>query len=122
MVMEGMEIVLIEDDEDAAVPMLKFLRANFVNPIRYIQDGGRAAEFLLLECDKGPKLILLDTVLPHIDGVELFRMIRLEPACRNLSVLFLVNDESAKQYLEGLGLRPDGYLKKPTGSTLPVYI
>jgi DNA-binding response OmpR family regulator len=117
--MEGMEIVLIEDDEDAAVSMLKFLKANFTNDIRYIQDGQRAAEYLLFNYDNTPKLILLDIVLPYLSGTELFEMIRLEPKSKRLFVLFLVNDESAVQYIEGLGLKPDGYLKKARGSIPP---
>lgn len=45
--MDAMEIILVEDDEEVAVPMLKFLKKNFNNEIRYIQDGGRAAEYFV---------------------------------------------------------------------------
>jgi DNA-binding response OmpR family regulator len=118
--MEEMEIVLIEDDEDAALCMLKFLKATFTNNIRYIQDGQRAAEYLLFNYDKAPKLILLDIFLPYMDGTELFEIIRNEPESKKLFVMFLVNDESAIQYIEGLGLKPDGYLKKAKKDNPPV--
>jgi two-component system, response regulator len=111
---DEMEIVLIEDDEDDAERMLKFLRANFTNKIRHIEDGAKAVEFLLFETDSVPKLILLDLFLPYMDGVELYEMIRLEPAKRNLSVMFLISSKESKNYLDSLGLRPDGYLVKPT--------
>lgn len=111
---DEMEIVLIEDDEDDAERMLKFLRSNFSNKIRHLDDGAKAVEFLLFETDTVPKLILLDLFLPYMDGVELYEMIRLEPAKRNLSVMFLLSSKESKEYLDSLGLKPDGYLIKPT--------
>jgi CheY-like chemotaxis protein len=56
----------------------------------------------------------VDLVLPNLDGIELFRMIRLEPKKRNLSVVFLINAIEDKQWIESLGLQPDGFLKKST--------
>jgi DNA-binding response OmpR family regulator len=111
--MDEMEIVLIEDDEDVAIPMLKFLKKNFNSQIRYIQDGERAAEYLIFEHDTAPKLILLDTILPYMDGIELFRLIRLEPSSRKLIIFFLIDDEASKEHIESLGLKPHGYLRKP---------
>jgi DNA-binding response OmpR family regulator len=110
---EEMEIVLIEDDEDDAQRMLKFLRANFTNKIRHLDDGAKAVEFLLFETDSVPKLILLDLYLPYMNGVELYEMIRHEPAKRNLSVMFLISSGDSKNYIDSLGLKPDGYLIKP---------
>jgi two-component system, response regulator len=110
---DEMEIVLIEDDEDDAERMLKFLRANFTNKIRHLDDGAKAVEFLLFETDSVPKLILLDLYLPYMDGVELYEMIRHEPARRNLSVMFLISSDDSKTYIDSLGLKPDGYLRKP---------
>jgi DNA-binding response OmpR family regulator len=110
--MEGVEIILVEDDEDVAIPMLKFLKRNF-GQIRYIRDGERAVEYLIFEHDTVPKLILLDTILPHVDGIELFKMICLEPASRKLVIYFLIDDEASKEHIERLGLKPHGYLIKP---------
>jgi CheY-like chemotaxis protein len=117
---EGMEIVLIEDNDEDAARLLKFLRTNVTNSVRLIQDGAAAAEFLLFETDSIPKLILLDLVLPSVDGIELFNMIRLEPKERKLFVIFLVSSFKTKDYLDSIGLHPDGYLKKPTDEVIPV--
>ncbi len=119
-VMDDMEIVLIEDDEDDAERMLKFLRTNFSNSIRHIQDGAAAAEFLLFQTDSIPKLILLDLILPHLDGLEIFQMIRNEPKNRRLSVILLVPSEETKTYLESIGVHPDGFLKKATHHKIPL--
>lgn len=120
--MEQMEIILVEDDEEAAVSMLRFLKANVNNPIRYIQDGERALEFLLFDLDTNPKLILLDIVLPHVDGIEVYKMIKLEPKNRKIFVFFLVNDESERAMLEQQGIFPDGFLKKAKGNKMPCRI
>lgn len=119
---EEMEIVLIEDNEEDAALLLKFLKANLTNSIRVFRDGADAAEFLLFECDSVPRLILLDLVLPSVDGIELFDMIRAEPKSRNLSVIFLISSLKSKEYLESIGLHPDGFLKKPTRELPPVRV
>jgi DNA-binding response OmpR family regulator len=117
-----MEIVLVEDDDDDAERMMRFLKRNFSNPIRYFQDGEAAVNFLLFETDRTPKLILLDVILPFIDGPEIFRLIRAEPKARNLSVMFLITSLDSKKYIESLGLHPDGYIKKPRENSLPMRI
>lgn len=117
---EGMEIVLIEDNDEDATRLLRFLKSNVTNSVRLIQDGAEAAEFLLFETDTRPKLILLDLVLPNVDGIELYNLIRSEPAQRNLSVVFLITSSKSKEYLDSIGVRPDGYLKKPTSEMSPM--
>jgi DNA-binding response OmpR family regulator len=117
--MEEMEIVLIEDNDDDADNLVRFIRMNFSNKITLIRDGAEAVNYFLFCLDSKPKLILLDIVLPSVDGIELFQIIRSEPSERNLSVVFLVSSPRSKEYIESLGLHPDGYLKKPRGVLPP---
>jgi CheY-like chemotaxis protein len=108
-----MEIVLVEDNDEDATNLMHFLKENISNHVRLFNDGAEAAEYLLLNADSIPRLILLDVVLPTIDGPELFQIIRAEPDTRNLTVMFLVSSIRSKEYIESLGLHPDGFLKKP---------
>jgi len=117
--MEEMEIVLIEDNDDDANNLLKFFKSNFSNSVRLIQDGAEAVQYLLFRANDGPQLILLDLVLPTVDGIELFHILRSEPKERNISVMFLVRSERSIEYIESLGIHPDGYLKKPTADAPP---
>jgi DNA-binding response OmpR family regulator len=117
-----MEIVLVEDNEDHAEQLIKFLKKNVTNNVRHIQDGAQAVEYLMFECDAIPKLFLLDVVLPSVDGIEVFKMIKSEPKNRNLAVMFLISSQGTKEYLESLGLHPDGFLQKPTVDQLPCRI
>lgn len=119
---EGMEIVLIEDNEEDVEGMVRFLRQHFVNRIRVFNDGADAVEYLLFENDNSPKLILLDVVLPSVDGIELYKIIKAEPKERQLSVVMLVASERSKMYLESLDLHPDGFLTKPRFDRIPCRI
>jgi two-component system, response regulator len=117
-----MEIVLVEDNDEDANNLMHFLKENFSNNVRLFQDGAEAAEYLLFNADSIPRLILLDVVLPTIDGLELFQIIRAEPNDRRLAVMFLVSSIRSKEYIESLGLHPDGFLKKPRGIFPPCRI
>jgi CheY-like chemotaxis protein len=117
---EGMEIVVIEDNEEDATRIIKFLKANVTNSVRLIHDGAEAAEFLLFETDSIPKLILLDLMLPYVDGFELYRMIKSEPKTRKLSVIFLISSAKTKDYIESIGIHPDGYLLKSGNELCPM--
>jgi len=117
-----MDIILIEDNDDDATKLINFFRANISNDVRWIQDGADAARFLLLEGGRSAKLILLDIVLPSVDGIELFKIIRSEPGDRNISVIFLVSSQRSKEYIESLGLEPDGFLLKPRTDGVPARI
>ena len=117
---DDMEIVLIEDNEDDAERILRFLRRNYSNPVRHIIDGADAVKFLLLESDSRKKLILLDLVLPSVDGLEIFHMIKAEPEERCLQVVLLVSSLKAKDILQAQGICPDGYMIKPKGNDVPL--
>jgi CheY-like chemotaxis protein len=119
---ENMEIVLIEDNEDDAERILKFLRKNFKNPIKHINDGADAVEFLMFESNSSPKLILLDLVLPSVDGMEIYNLIKAEPEGRQLQVMILVSSVKSKEYLLSIGMSPDGFMKKPKGDEMLVRI
>jgi two-component system, response regulator len=109
----GLEIVLVEDNEDEARRMMHFLRQNVSNNVRWIQDGAAAAEFLLFQTDAVPRLVLLDLILPSMDGIDLFRLIKAEPAERMITVNFMITSAESKKYIESLGLDPDGFIEKP---------
>jgi CheY-like chemotaxis protein len=122
MIEEGMEIIVIEDNEDDAARLVKFLRSHFDNKVIVITDGADAVNFLLFNADTTPKLVLLDLVLPSVDGIEIFNIIRSEPESRSISVVFMISSVRAKEYIESLGLHPDGYWRKATCESDPCRI
>lgn len=110
---EDDEIILIEDDEDRAAVVKSVLRKNLPGKIRHFDDGESALTFLFSGQNKSIKLILLDLILPKVDGVEIFRRIKADAFLQNIPVMILTSSEQTRQYVESLGLQPDGYVAKP---------
>ena len=60
-----------------------------------------------------PDVILLDLILPHVDGVELLRELRAERALKNIPVVVLTSSDDGEdqQQCEALGV--SSYIRKP---------
>jgi two-component system, response regulator len=107
------EIVVIEDDEDKAELLISILREHLPGRIHHIDDGKEALRFLFSEESKNTKLILLDLILPNIDGVEIFKSLKADPIKSKIPVIILTTSSQTEDYIESLGLHPDGYAHKP---------
>ena len=100
--------VLIVDDERAIVDILKYnLEKNGMTAI-CAYDGG---EGLRLARESDPDVILLDVMLPDIDGFTVTRRIRQEGI--NAPVLFLTARDDTQDKIMGLTLGADDYITKP---------
>jgi two-component system, response regulator len=110
---ENEEIVLIEDDEDKAQIIKTILRNHLGGNVRHIDDGEQAMNFLMSDDSKYVKLILLDLILPKVDGVEIFRRLKADPVKALIPVIILISSSQTEAYLTSLGLCPDGYVHKP---------
>jgi DNA-binding response OmpR family regulator len=110
---EDDEIVLVEDDEDKAEIILSILRKNLPGIIRHIDDGAHALDYLMSDESRKTKLILLDLILPKVDGVEILRKLKAHPVKRNIPVIILTSSSQTQSYIDSLGLHPDGYAHKP---------
>jgi len=101
--------VLIVDDVKANVDMLvEALRGDYKLSVAL---GGEAA---LRAVEKSPPdLLLLDIVMPEIDGYEVCRRLRADPATRELPIMFLSSLEDVKDKAKGFELGANDYLTKP---------
>jgi len=101
--------VLIVDDVKANVDMLvEALRGDYKLSVAL---GGEAA---LRAVEKSPPdLLLLDIVMPELDGYEVCRRLRADPATRDLPVMFLSSLEDVKDKAKGFELGANDYLTKP---------
>jgi two-component system, response regulator len=108
------EIVLIEDDEDKAEIIISILRKNLKARIIHFEDGQSAMDFLFSEEGKSIRLILLDLILPKVDGIEILKRIKADEVRSKIPVIILTTSTQTQLYVEGLGLHPDGYINKPT--------
>jgi two-component system cell cycle response regulator len=106
-----MEILVVEDS-----PVYRQLLTSHLKewgfPFSIAKDGSEA--WTLLQRPDCPKLVLLDWVLPDIDGVELCRRIRLAGVGNSYSyVILLTGKDGKKDMLEAMHAGADDYLSKP---------
>lgn len=114
--MNDKPILLIEDNPDDVELTLEALSGNKItNNITVARDGEEAAAFLFekSEAEALPMLILLDLKLPKINGIELLKMIRDNPATKFLPVVILTSSDEERDLLDCYESGCNSYIKKP---------
>jgi two-component system, cell cycle response regulator len=108
----GQVQVLVAEDSAVYRHLLSSHLQDWGFPFIIAKDGSEAWRFLQRpDC---PKLVLLDWVLPDIDGVELCRRIRLTDAGKSYSYVILLTGKDGKtDLLEAMQAGVDDYLVKP---------
>jgi two-component system alkaline phosphatase synthesis response regulator PhoP len=100
-------ILLVEDEESLAIGLEFNLKAEGYAVTR-VPDGRRALE----EYRAHPfDLVILDIMLPYVDGFEVARQVREKD--QQLPILMLTARTSAKDRVQGLQIGADDYLAKP---------
>ncbi len=102
--------ILLVDDE---VDILEFVRYNLLKVGYEVYTAENGAEALRLAAKVRPHLILLDRMMPVMDGVETCRAIRRDPQLRDTVVVFLSALCDEDQQLTGFDIGADDYLAKP---------
>jgi two-component system phosphate regulon response regulator PhoB len=102
--------ILLVDDEPDALEVLgfKLREAGFV-PI-FARDGARA---LASARQDHPDLIVLDLMLPEVDGLEVCKILRRDPATAAIPILMLTARAAEMDRVLGLELGADDYVTKP---------
>jgi two-component system, OmpR family, response regulator len=100
--------LLVVDDEEKITFLLDATLRHFGYEVR-VARSGRDALAAIAEFD--PHLVLLDVMLPDLDGFEVIRRARLEG--RQVPVLFLTARDTTEDKVRGLTLGGDDYVTKP---------
>ncbi|MEN3185437.1 MAG: response regulator transcription factor [Atribacterota bacterium] len=103
-------IVLIEDEAEIAQLVTYFLHKEGFD----IRSFGSAEEFLeQLPTMEVPDLILLDLMLPGIDGIELFKYLKRDSRFCDVPVIMLTAKDDPVDVVVGLELGAEDYITKP---------
>jgi DNA-binding response OmpR family regulator len=103
-------ILIVEDDADMVSLATRWLeRAGY--GVQHAADG--AAALKLLADGPLPALVLLDVMLPKMDGFEVLRRIRAEERTRNLPVAMVTSFTRDKDAARGRELGATDYIVKP---------
>jgi len=102
--------ILIVDDEPNIVISLEFLMRREGFEAEIAVDGEAALEAV---ARTKPDLVVLDVMLPRLDGFEVCRRIRADPDSRSVKVLMLTARGRETEVARGLALGADAYVTKP---------
>ena len=107
--MTGESILVVEDEEDILdLISYNLKQAGFL--IVAVESGEEALE---VASEENFSLVLLDLMLPGIDGLEVCRLLRAKPETKSIPVLMLTARTEEVDRIVGLELGADDYLTKP---------
>ena len=102
--------ILVVDDEPDALEVLGFkLREAGYIPI-FAKDGTRA---IAIARDERPDLIVLDLMLPEVDGLEVCKILRRDASTASIPIIMLTARAAEMDRVLGLELGADDYVTKP---------
>ena len=103
--------VLIVEDDDTIAYLLEFLLSREGMQVVAATDGQKAHD--LIEEIKPPNLVLLDVMLPFINGFELIKHIRSLSDWENVPVIMLSSKSHEKDIIKALDSGANDYVVKP---------
>ena len=113
-------IVLAEDNANDVELTLAALRENHVaNEIDVVRDGEEVLDYLYKRdryADRvggNPALLLLDLKMPKVDGIEVLRQIKSDPALKTTPVVVLTSSREESDLVRSYDLGVNAYVVKP---------
>jgi CheY-like chemotaxis protein len=113
-------ILLAEDNpKDVELTLAAMAENNLANKVFVVKDGVEALEYLRYEGKYklrkagDPCVILLDIKMPRMDGIEVLRIIRSEPALKKLPVVILTSSREEQDLITTYELGVNAYVVKP---------
>jgi two-component system phosphate regulon response regulator PhoB len=104
------ERILVVDDEEDILKLVDYNLAKDGYRVSAVASGEQA----LIEARAGaPDLIILDLMLPGVDGLDVCRILRADPATRAIPIIVLTAKGEEADIVTGLELGADDYITKP---------
>ncbi len=102
-------LLIVEDDTDIS----NMLRIYFTGQNYEVDTALRGGDALEKTRQNLPHLIVLDIMLPDIDGFEVCRILRTNTRTSHVPIIFLTQKDERSDKLQGLELGADDYITKP---------
>jgi DNA-binding response OmpR family regulator len=102
--------VLIVDDEPSILMSLEYLMKKEGYHVHIARDGSEALEIIQREI---PDILLLDIMMPNVDGYEVCKFVKNTPAYQHAKVVFLSAKSKEIDMQKGYDLGADLYIPKP---------
>ncbi|MCC6723469.1 MAG: response regulator transcription factor [Saprospiraceae bacterium] len=107
--MDGKKILVVDDEPD----ILEILSYNLRKEGFTVQTANNGEEGLKAAQQMSPDLIILDIMMPQMDGIELCRQLRSTPAFDETLIAFLTAKEEDQSQIAALDFGGDDYITKP---------
>jgi len=102
-------LLAVEDEQD----LLELLQYNLNREGFNVRTAATGEEALKMIRDDPPDLIVLDLMLPGMDGLELCRILKNDPTTRHIQIVMLTAKGEEVDIVAGLELGADDYVVKP---------
>ena len=103
------KILIVEDERDI-VELLRYNLQEAGFETDYVRNG---ADALHRAVEKSPDLILLDLMLPEVDGLIVCRLLKNDPRTKNIPIVMVTAKTEEQDRIAGLELGVDDYITKP---------
>lgn len=107
--MELQTILIVDDSPENLSVLSELLQPHFC--IRATTSGPRALR--IASSSPRPDLILLDVMMPEMDGYQVFERLRSDPGTRDIPVIFVTAMDSPDEEIHGLQVGAADYITKP---------
>jgi signal transduction histidine kinase/ActR/RegA family two-component response regulator len=102
------DVLVVDDNADMRAYLTRLL-----TPLWTVRTTANGEEALAAIAESAPDVVLTDVMMPRVDGFELLRRLRLDPATRDIPVIMLTARAGQEASVEGLEAGADDYLAKP---------
>ncbi len=102
--------ILVVEDEESLLKLESILLSSKGYNVTGVMDGKSALEEVMA---RRPDLVILDIMLPEIDGFEVCRRIKENPATSTIPVVMLTAKKNSLDVARGTEVGADAYLTKP---------
>jgi len=108
------QTILVVDDEKDLLDLIEYnLRKEGFDVLK--AENGE--EGIQIAKEKNPDLVLLDIMMPKMDGLEAVEIMRKDDTLKNIPIIFLTARSDEKTEVEGLDKGGDDYITKPISTT-----
>jgi len=106
---ENIRILLVDDEED----ILEIIQYNLTQEGYQVYTAKNGIEAIAKAKKKDPHLIILDVMMPEMDGIEACEILRATPGLENTIITFLTARGEDYSQLAGFDAGADDYIQKP---------
>jgi len=104
------QLVLVVEDEADILEVIQYNLSREGFRVSGVRDGAEAVEAVRRQ---NPDLVLLDLMLPGLDGLEVCRRLKADPVTRGIPIVMVTAKGEESDIVLGLGLGADDYVAKP---------